>query len=386
MGLFSFIRRGEKPERRRHGCDERLLKRTPITADRKLYEELDFLHLLYLERRRSERFRRPLCLVLVERAGFGDAVTPGNTLQQIYDQLRGSIRETDIIGWYNQSSMLAIMFPDLSSVDTAIVNALEARVSNAVSLALPAEIANSIRMSVHLFPKSNGDDSGLGDSTFYPELLSQRDARKPAQALKRLIDIGGSAILLCLLAPLFALVAGIIKVNSRGPVIFRQKRIGQHGQPFDFLKFRSMYIGSDAAIHREYVTTFISQGALPMGSNGVYKITNDPRVTPVGRLLRRTSLDELPQLWNVLRGDMSLVGPRPPIPYEFECYALWHRRRIIEAKPGITGLWQVRGRSRLKFDDMVRLDLKYVRQWSIWLDIKILLQTPKAVLMGEGAY
>ena len=130
---------------------------------------------------------------------------------------------------------------------------------------------------------------------------------------------------------------------------------------------------------------FISQGAHSVGTDGVYKITNDPRVTGVGRWLRKTSLDELPQLWNVLRGEMSLVGPRPPIPYECECYALWHHRRVL-IKPGITGLWQVRGRSRLNFDDMVRLDLKYSKQWSIWLDIKILLQTPKAVLMGEGAY
>jgi lipopolysaccharide/colanic/teichoic acid biosynthesis glycosyltransferase len=147
-----------------------------------------------------------------------------------------------------------------------------------------------------------------------------------------------------------------------------------------------MYVTNDATIHREYVTRFISRGALPGEVNGVYKITNDPRVTAVGRFLRKASLDELPQLWNVLCGDMSLVGPRPAIPYECDCYALWHRRRIMVAKPGITGLWQVMGRSRLKFNDMVRLDLKYAKHWSLWLDIKILLQTPKAVLMGEGAY
>ena len=118
----------------------------------------------------------------------------------------------------------------------------------------------------------------------------------------------------------------------------------------------------------------------------IYKITDDPRVTPIGRFLRKTSLDELPQLWNVLCGHMSLVGPRPPLPYELECYAPWHHRRILEAKPGITGLWQVTGRSRTTFNEMVRLDLKYVQQWSIWLDVLILLRTPKAVLMGQGAY
>jgi lipopolysaccharide/colanic/teichoic acid biosynthesis glycosyltransferase len=386
MGLFSFIRRVEKPERRRHDGDLRLPKRASITANRKLYEELDFLNLLYLERRRSERFNRPLCLVLLEQTGISDAAAPGSALRQIFDRLHGSIRETDIIGWYNRNCTLAIMFSDLSSADTAVVNKLGARVSDAISQALPAEIANHIRMSVHLFPKKSGAESGVGDLMFYPELPSQHRGRRRAQALKRLIDIGGSALLLCLLAPLFAIIAAAIKVNSKGPIIFKQARIGQHGQSFSFLKFRSMYIGSDAAIHREYVTTFISRGDPAVGTGGVYKITNDPRVTAVGRFLRKTSLDELPQLWNVLYGDMSLVGPRPPIPYECECYALWHRRRVMEAKPGITGLWQVMGRSRLNFNDMVRLDLKYAKQWSIWLDVKILLQTPKAVLMGEGAY
>jgi lipopolysaccharide/colanic/teichoic acid biosynthesis glycosyltransferase len=381
MGLLSFIRRVEKPERRRHNGDLRLLKRTSITSNRELYEELDFLKMLYLERRRSERFSRPLGLVLVEQTGIWDSAA-----RRIFEQLHGSIRETDIIGWYNQNSILAIMFSDVSSTDTAIVDALGAKVSDAVRLALPAEVADQIRLSVHLFPKSNGADSAIGDLTFYPELSSRRDSRRAARVLKRVIDITGSTVLLCLLGPLLALVAAAIKVNSKGPVIFKQVRVGRHGQPFNFLKFRSMYMGSDAAIHREYVTTFISRGAQPIGSDGVYKITNDPRVTAVGRLLRRTSLDELPQLWNVLCGDMSLVGPRPAIPYECECYALWHRRRVLEAKPGITGLWQVRGRSRLNFNDMVRLDLKYAKQWSIWLDIKILLQTPKAVLMGEGAY
>jgi len=124
----------------------------------------------------------------------------------------------------------------------------------------------------------------------------------------------------------------------------------------------------------------------PESHGGIYKIKDDPRVTPIGRFLRKTSLDELPQFFNVLKGEMSLVGPRPPIPYEVEAYETWHRRRFLEAKPGITGLWQVEGRSKLKFDEMVRLDLKYAKTWSPWLDIKILLRTPTVVLRGDGAY
>jgi lipopolysaccharide/colanic/teichoic acid biosynthesis glycosyltransferase len=158
---------------------------------------------------------------------------------------------------------------------------------------------------------------------------------------------------------------------------------------FTFLKFRSMYVNNDASIHKEYVQQLIAGEAERNGNEngeGVFKITNDPRITSIGKVLRRASLDELPQFINVLRGEMSLVGPRPPVAYEVEAYDVWHRRRILEAKPGITGLWQVNGRSRVKFDDMVRLDLQYAKTWSPWLDVKILLRTPGAVISGGGAY
>jgi len=173
-------------------------------------------------------------------------------------------------------------------------------------------------------------------------------------------------------------------------VFFRQPRIGQYGNSFVFLKFRSMYVDNDAAVHKEYVQQLIAGKADKNPSNGngqgVYKLTNDSRITRVGAFLRKTSLDELPQFYNVLKGEMSLVGPRPPVPYEVEAYDIWHRRRLLEAKPGITGLWQVSGRSSVKFDDMVRLDLHYARNWSPWMDIKILLRTPGAVVLGEGAH
>jgi len=187
----------------------------------------------------------------------------------------------------------------------------------------------------------------------------------------------------------FLAIAVAVKLTSEGPVLFRQKRIGEHGTPFTFLKFRSMYTDNDSSQHKEYVRQLIAGQAAkqPTDGNGegVFKLTNDPRITPVGSFLRRTSLDELPQFLNVLRGEMSLVGPRPPVPYEVEAYATWHRRRLLEAKPGITGLWQVEGRSRVGFDDMVRLDLRYARNCSPWLDLKILIQTPKAVIAGNGA-
>jgi lipopolysaccharide/colanic/teichoic acid biosynthesis glycosyltransferase len=185
------------------------------------------------------------------------------------------------------------------------------------------------------------------------------------------------------------LIALAIKLTSKGPVLFRQVRLGQYGKKFTFLKFRSMYVNNDHTIHEEFVKQLIKGTPGTEQTNGnhqkLFKLTADPRITPVGRLLRNTSLDELPQFLNVLWGDMSMVGPRPPVLYEFRRYDLWHKQRLLAVKPGITGLWQVDGRSRVKFDEMVRLDIRYARSWSLLLDLSILLRTPRAVLSGNGA-
>jgi exopolysaccharide biosynthesis polyprenyl glycosylphosphotransferase len=228
-----------------------------------------------------------------------------------------------------------------------------------------------------------------GNPTLYPDLVNRHKAQSVAHVVKRLMDVVGSAAALLILSPVFFLVALLVKLSSKGPVFFKQERLGQFGKPFTFLKFRSMYANNDRKIHQEFIKRVIkgehdgkTEGG---GSKSVYKMTNDPRITRIGRFLRRTSLDELPQFINVLRGDMSLVGPRPPIAYECEVYDIWHRRRVLEVRPGITGLWQVKGRSRIRFDDMVRLDLQYARTWSLWLDIRILWQTPRA-LFGNDAF
>jgi exopolysaccharide biosynthesis polyprenyl glycosylphosphotransferase len=212
---------------------------------------------------------------------------------------------------------------------------------------------------------------------------------KRCLAIKRGLDVVVGLLALALFSPLLLLAAVVIKLTSNGPVLFRQDRVGQHGKRFTFLKFRSMYANSDDSVHRDYVKALIKENAAAKpGNNGtspVYKLTHDARITPIGRLLRRTSIDELPQLINVLKGDMSLVGPRPAVPYEVEHYSDWHRQRLV-VKPGITGLWQVRGRSRVKFDEMVALDLEYAQSWSLALDMKILLLTPRVVIFGDGAY
>jgi exopolysaccharide biosynthesis polyprenyl glycosylphosphotransferase len=207
-------------------------------------------------------------------------------------------------------------------------------------------------------------------------------------ALKRAMDLILSSIGLCLSLPLFLIVALSIKLDSRGPVIFKQERIGKDGKRFTFYKFRSMQWNADEVPHRNYVEALIT-GFAPNNSrendSQVHKFVDDPRITRVGRFLRKTSIDELPQLFNVLKGDMSLVGPRPPIPYEVEQYKDWHRKRLA-VKPGLTGLWQVSGRSMLNFDEMVALDIEYIENYSLWLDIKIILRTIPAVLSARGAY
>ncbi len=207
-----------------------------------------------------------------------------------------------------------------------------------------------------------------------------------ARLLKRFFDIVISALATVLLLPLWLLIALLIKLDSRGPVFYSQERVGMDGRLFLVFKFRTMKAGVDSEIHREYQRAFIAGRAeanLGDDSKPTYKLLSDPRITRVGKLLRRTSLDEVPQLLNVLMGDMSVVGPRPPIPYEVEAYELWHRKRL-DMKPGLTGLWQVSGRNRLPFEEMVRLDLFYIENWSLLLDLKIILRTGFVMIGGEG--
>ncbi|HEX6280329.1 MAG TPA: sugar transferase [Pyrinomonadaceae bacterium] len=206
--------------------------------------------------------------------------------------------------------------------------------------------------------------------------------------LKRVSDIVISLTSLLLLSPILLAVALWIKLDSKGRVFFRQERVGMDGRVFLCFKFRTMHEDADEAVHREaYSRNIEGHDGANAGEEDlpVYgKVKDDARITKAGRLLRRSSLDELPQLFNVLKGDMSIVGPRPPIPYEVEAYESWHRKRL-DMKPGITGLWQVSGRNRLTFSEMVRIDLYYIENWSLWLDIKIILLTLPAVFRGDGA-
>lgn len=208
-----------------------------------------------------------------------------------------------------------------------------------------------------------------------------------ARGTKRFSDIAIASSTLALLSPFWLLIALLIRFDSKGPVFYAQERVGMDGRIFLVYKFRTMHVNADSEIHREYQRKFIAGHAeanVGDDERPAYKLRDDPRTTRVGRLLRRLSLDEVPQLYNVLRGDMSVVGPRPPIPYEVEAYELRHRRRL-DMKPGLTGLWQVSGRNRLPFEEMVKLDLFYIENWSLLSDVKIILRTVLVMIRGDGS-
>jgi len=360
--------------------------------ERKPLDEESFRRVIAVERKRTERSKAPFVLMLLEVANYG-AEKAGTALDSVISVLMSSSRETDLVGWYKERLTVGALFTGLVVGDkSSILNTILSRVSSSLRDELTFEQFNLVSISLHYFPDDWDDDrqGRPSNPALYPDLTNQDEGRRPLLIMKRGIDIIGGLALSLVCLPLCLIIAVAVKATSKGPILFRQKRVGQHGRQFVFLKFRSMFADNDNNVHKEFVTKLIrsENDAKEAGSsNGtVYKLTSDKRITPIGRFLRRTSLDELPQFWNVIIGDMSLVGPRPPIPYELAAYQTWHRRRLLEVKPGITGLWQVTARSKVDFDEMVRLDLRYATAWTPWLDLKILIRTPLAVIKGAGAF
>jgi lipopolysaccharide/colanic/teichoic acid biosynthesis glycosyltransferase len=362
----------------------RVTRQEALQEDR-LFEEQLFARMILVERKRTERSRRAFVLMLADVREVVASRGRAAAVHSILSALAVSTRDTDLLGWYENGAVIGVIFTEIGTMDRkSVVAGLHSKIISAFEKNMTAQQVGQIDLSFHVFPDDwEGDDSEKALRLY----LANHKAKRLSLVVKRAIDITGSLLALMICLPVLLVIAAAIRATSRGPVLFRQARIGQYGTPFTFLKFRSMRVDNDPAIHEEFVKRFIAgQNGMAAGASckPIYKITADPRVTPIGRFLRRSSLDELPQLLNVLMGEMSLVGPRPPIPYEFQSYDLWHRSRMLETKPGITGLWQVEGRSRVTFDEMVRLDLRYARSWSLWLDLKILLRTPKAVF--QGAY
>jgi lipopolysaccharide/colanic/teichoic acid biosynthesis glycosyltransferase len=344
-----------------------------------------FRSVLVRERKRSDRSNQPFIVLLLRQTTTAGAEAKAGWDGAI-DALMSAKCETDVLGWFERGTTIGLVVPDINAPTAIVASELENRVRTELGTRLGRAVSG-FALQLHAHDPQKATDERVAPVESLLEKAAPRGPRAELQGrFKRALDIAGSLALLTVLCPVFLVIAVLVKLKSPGPVFFRQKRIGEKAQPFTMLKFRSMHVNADNAIHQQYVNWFITASDQEKKSAaGVFKLTNDPRITPIGNFLRKTSLDELPQLWNVLRGDMSLVGPRPPLEYEVQKYAPWHCRRVLEAKPGITGLWQVTGRSRTTFDEMVRLDLRYARKVSVWTDIKILLATPRAVIMGKGA-
>jgi lipopolysaccharide/colanic/teichoic acid biosynthesis glycosyltransferase len=343
-------------------------------------EERLFRDAVIRQIRRTDRFEEAF---LLARVTFADRDAPARAVERAVRALSRASLDTDIVGWIKRGSELGLIRPVEDPATASRADVIVAAVRDVLVRGLIEDGATcSIHLEVHRPLRT------LASTRPLDAAWRQRSGRaRVYETLKRALDIVGSLVCLTVLLPVIALIALLIKTTSNGPVLFRQERIGRSGRPFTMLKFRTMSANADPAMHRQYVERFIQSSAEPSDDTVIRKVVDDPRVLRrIGRFLRRSSLDEIPQFWNVLVGEMSLVGPRPPVPYEVAKYKSWHLHRVLDAKPGMTGLWQVTGRSQTTFDEMVRLDLRYARHRSLWGDIKILLATPRAVLSGRGAY
>jgi lipopolysaccharide/colanic/teichoic acid biosynthesis glycosyltransferase len=380
-----------------------------------ILEKSDFTDLIYYERERSERTNSPFSLIHVDLSNINLRAN-GKSLHAIIKKVALSLRTVDRTGWI-ESKTIGVFLPDtpLTGAKTAAVklkNNLiqcfgeEFRILNFAvstypelfdhkgSTISPQESENRSSSSSETYVMEFSSKPLIADVTTVDSScildLSVIGLRAEWQlAAKRVIDIVGALFGIVIFAPVMLIIAAAVKITSKGPLLFRQERMGYQGRKFSFLKFRSMYANNDESIHKEYIKKLIqgNHKEINTGSEDqpCYKMKKDPRITPLGRILRKSSMDELPQFFNVLLGQMSLVGPRPPIPYELDNYQSWHLKRVLNVKPGITGLWQVEGRSLTTFDEMVRMDLHYANNWNLWLDVKILFLTLQVVFTGMGA-
>jgi|APLak6261678124_1056121.scaffolds.fasta_scaffold00430_5 exopolysaccharide biosynthesis polyprenyl glycosylphosphotransferase len=344
------------------------------------FYDANFIEQLRLEKQRAQRSKSTLSILLLTLDKEIDDQFVN--MNKVLDIVREKIRNTDICGFVNHKT-IGVLLPDTDErgakelCDKLLYENKNPQFFSTVST-YPDHIFESLAKNGSIHPSSFPFELEKATGTLWFKFL-----------LKRGIDIVGSITGMLIFMPVMLITALAIKATSPGPVIFRQTRLGKQGKPFTFYKFRSMHVNMDDQIHREYVRSLINGDHEKVNQGDVekpfFKIKSDPRITKVGKFIRKTSVDELPQFFNVFRGDMSLVGPRPPLAYEAEKYQAWHLRRILEMKPGITGLWQVQGRSKTGWDDTVRLDIRYIRNWSLILDLKILLRTVKVVLKCRGA-
>ena len=348
-----------------------------VSSEKTIYDSY-FFEKLRIEKLRAQRSKSTLSIILLvlEKEIDSESIN----MRAILDVIRTKTRDTDITGFINHTT-IGVLLPDTDE------NGAKQLCEKLVK-ANPQFSATTSSYPDHIFESLEKIGSIQPDAHPF-ELKDTMDNFWFKLFFKRALDIVGSIIGIVSLAPVMLITALIIKATSPGPVIFSQIRLGKKGIPFKFYKFRSMHTNMDDKIHRDYIQSFIN-GDLTKINQGdaekpFYKMKADPRITRIGRFIRKTSIDELPQFFNVLKGDMSLVGPRPPLSYEAEKYQSWHLRRIVDMKPGITGLWQVEGRSNTEWDDAVRLDIRYIQNWSFIMDLKILFRTVEIVLKCRGA-
>ncbi|MBD3422056.1 MAG: exopolysaccharide biosynthesis polyprenyl glycosylphosphotransferase [Chitinivibrionales bacterium] len=369
--------------------------KTSAKLEDTFYDARDFQKMLLMERQRTERSGESFLFVTVNIWHLFQKDVPEATKAECLDAIRAALnealRDIDVRGWYKPDYIIGVVCPGVDAVHQYVVGD---KIKKMLRHKLGAHLSKFLVFTWRMFPFQESID---GETQIIPlDLIAPKFYFDPAHArlhgktalfLKRVLDIGGSLTAIILFSPFFLIIPILIKLTSKGPVIFKQERVGRSGKLFKFMKFRSMYVNNDSSKHREFVAQFIANKikAEDPGEKVTFKIKDDPRITRIGKILRATSLDEFPQFFNVLKGDMSLVGPRPPIPYEVDEYDVWHKRRVLEVKPGITGPWQIYGRSKTTFDTMVRMDINYIKNWSLWLDIKIIIKTPLVMLFDRGA-
>jgi lipopolysaccharide/colanic/teichoic acid biosynthesis glycosyltransferase len=370
-----------------------------------IYSVEQFRAALERERARVDRNGHHMALALIQVGRSRTSKAP-----RVIDVLKDRLRLTDEAGWFDQSR-IGVLMPYTSCEGAWHMVADLCRIMNGdLSLSACSVYtyphdravgaggacrAKCDELLAESFLASSSQTDGPDESVVSTSSVSVRSAGEPGHvnpiettvwagpsAWQRGLDIICALLGLAALAPVFILAALFIKLVSPGPAFFKQVRIGRGGRPFVLWKFRTMKADADSSLHRNHMAALIRSGPGHGGAGAkpMTKLDNDPRVIPLGGMLRRTCIDELPQLINVLRGEMSLVGPRPPIPYEVREYLPWQTRRL-DAVPGLTGLWQVSGKNKLTFEEMVRLDIQYNRKNSFWMNVKILLRTPRAILL-----
>ena len=348
------------------GKSKRKLKRftfKPYGNKWGIYSTTEFSYLLKKERIRADRANSLFSVVLFH---FSTSENP-NTIKTLISKFQHSVREIDYIGWHDQKT-IGIILPQTSSFGA----------KQFLSHVKEYVVKFNYTEEIISYPVNNslgGKSSSVESDNDKTKDLLINDFSMPIPLWKKILDKVGSIGGLLFFSPLFILLAIYIRIVSPGPVFYCQTRIGYKGREFKFWKFRTMHVNTKTDSHKKYLKTLINSNT-PMAK---LDERNDPRIIPGGRILRKACLDEIPQIFNILKGDMSLVGPRPCIPYEAEEYLRWHKYRF-DINPGLTGLWQVSGKNKLTFKQMIRLDIKYSQNMSFLLDIRIILATIPAIL------